>query len=156
MQSQNVKFMQIILPRASAYIWAARGELAAENYSGAFAAWKITNELFGAVGGFLTFLLGSLLVFAVLIPMFSLLVALRKNVRMANTILIVNLCLCALGNLMCFSVIKRISDAIGVLQPPYHNIPLLALIMMAFVAGLWIVAAFYYSMLAAKNERVIV
>jgi hypothetical protein len=127
--------------------------LNAERFSGAFAAWRITNEIFGATGSLVTFLLGMLLVLAVVIPMFTLLVALRKNVPAARTILIVNLCICALGNWLCWSVINRISNAIGVLQPPYDNIPLTALITAAVVAILWITGAVYYSSLAAKSKR---
>ena len=126
--------------------------LNAETFSGAYSLWKLANEIFGAVGGYMTFLLGMLIVFAVAIPMLFLLVALRKNVRAAQIILIVNLLLCALGDWLCYGVVKKIASAIGVLQPPYDNAPLIALLTMAAAAALWAVGMAIYVSLAAKSK----
>ncbi|MDR2547124.1 MAG: hypothetical protein LBC96_06380 [Lachnospiraceae bacterium] len=128
-----------------------------ENFSGtnaaAFSAWNTANEIFKAVGGLFNFILGMFLVLVVLILMLSLLVALRKNIGAARGYMVANLILCALGNLLSYSVIKRMSDTIEVLQPPYHNIPTLALIMTAVVALLWIISILYYTSLVAKSKK---
>jgi len=128
--------------------------LRAGGFSGAMSLWNMTRELFSAAsGGFFRFMLGMLLVIAVVIPMFFLSVALQRNLRASRKILIANLCLCAYGNWLCYTVIKRMADAIGALLPPYDKVAQNALIAMAVSAALWGLGFVYYSSLAARSER---
>ena len=109
-------------------------------------SWTVARGLF-------PFIFGLTLQSLIFIPFIIMLVILKKNVRAGKVLLIVNACICIAGNLICFSVIKNIYDAMGTVQPPYHNITFITLMLVFTGALLWIAGIIFYLRLAKKSEQ---
>lgn len=130
-------------------------ELSADIFSDASSLWDMAKEIFSAAeSGVFQFVLGMLLTLIVIIPLLFLMTALRNNMSAARVLLIVNLCLCAIGNWLCYTLIAKITDSIGaIIQPPYNNATQVAIIAAVAAAVLWVVGAVFYFSLAGKSKR---
>jgi len=105
------------------------------------------------ISGFTPLVMGLILPAVILIPLIIMLVVLKKSVRASKVLLFVNACLCILGNIVSFTVIKNVSDAMGDVRPPYHNITFITLLIVIIGAVLWVASIVFYFILASKSEK---
>jgi hypothetical protein len=111
--------------------------------------------IFGSVsGGVATIVFGTILLAVSLILMIWLVGAARANYRTGRVLVIFNIVLCAGAGLLYFSVISRIVNLVQVvLQPPYTNIPLIAIVMLVISICLWLGGlTLYNGVISRSNE----
>jgi len=96
---------------------------------------------------------GLLLIFLIFIPLIIMLVMLRKNITAGRVMLIINTVLCCIGSIICCLFIQRLSDAIGVMPPPYNNTALIILLCTCVTTALWIMGTIIYFILVGKSKK---
>ena len=96
---------------------------------------------------------GVLLIFLIFIPLIIMLVMLRKNITAGRVLLIINTVLCCIGSTICCLFIQRLSDAIGVLPPPYNNTAFIIMLCACVTTILWIMGTIIYFVLVGKSKK---